>query len=763
MAKRSRNEISQNNHSTLIIQGQPKGCPFLMNVSECIFERMSQILYLHQYFKTPSEAGASRSYFLAKAMVEAGHQVTIITQGDFNKEEVFDGIKVIYLENQYSNKMGVLKRIRAYFQFYFSAKNTAKQLDFDFIYATSTPLLVGWLGRKLAIKRKIQYFFEVRDLWPDFPIQAGVLPFPFSWMLRKMERVIYRDAQKIVTCSKGIYETVCQRTIPGKVLVASNFSPFPKVEIEKDTENFIYFGSLGRYNGIELWRPFLERWKEVGSGAQWYVVGEGAQESLVEQLALEFPFLHLMKPIPRNELLSFIREKNIRYSWVTFSSLPVLQTNSPNKLFDSWQWGLIPIINQHGWMNDWAGENAAVFYHHTNPDQTIQQLLKINISESELQKFQNGTKKASAYFDSNKSISEVIDAIPLKSNHHRKKWAIISPVHPPYDQRLSQRIPEWISSQYLVYYLGKGRGLPSFSSPWIRMLLFYPWIILWILCHRIQVILLADPEMLPLGILLNKCGFDVVWDVHEDFDEQFQLKGKKSPKLTQEILRLEQILLKLKAKLWVTEKYYSLMPRYRNFSPQFLPNFPSSYPFKLISQKFEIESDQPKFIYVGVINEFRGMHELFGAWERVMEVYPKAELILVGRSTMVIPNSIRHFEGNWLEIVPFISGAWAGISLIKKVNEQTHYPFLSFPTKIGEYTRLGLPVVCNRTPIHEEFLKDTGVFVDEISVNQLSERIISFIRQENERLILKKNALKKRSDFQNNSESFSKISELYQI
>jgi glycosyltransferase involved in cell wall biosynthesis len=724
---------------------------------------MSKILYLHQYFKTPSEAGASRSYFLAKAMVEAGHQVTIITQGDFKKVEIIDGIKVIYLENQYSNKMGVLKRIRAYFQFYFSAKNTAKQLEFDFIYATSTPLLVGWLGRKLAIKRKVQYFFEVRDLWPDFPIQAGVLPFPFSWMLRRMERLIYRDAQKIVTCSKGIYETVCQRTIPGKVIVASNFSPFPKVEIEPNGQNLIYFGSLGRYNGIELWRPFLERLKEMNTGAQWFVVGEGAQESLVKELSKEFPFIHLVKPMPRNELLSFIREKNIRYSWVTFSKLPVLQTNSPNKLFDSWQFGLIPIINQIGWMKEWADEYGAVFYDHTNTDQTIQQLLKINYFEPELQKFQSGTSKASAYFHSSKSISEVIDVIPNQSQFHRQKWAVISTVHPPYDQRLSQRIPELISSQYLVYYLGKGRGLPHLSSPIARVFFFYPYILFWIFWHRIKGVHLADPELLPLGIILKKLGFEVIWDVHEDFEEQFFLKKGSNAIYLKWIARWEKKLLNRGARLMVTEKYYAELGRYKDFVPTIIPNFPSSYPFKQISHLFDEESLYPKFIYVGIINEHRGMFELFQAWKNVKLVFPNAELILVGRSNLDIPAEITHLEGQWLEVATSISGAWAGISFIKKTNPITHYPLQSFPTKIGEYAALGLPVICNLTPIHSEFLENSGVFLQEISVEEMTSAFIDFIRDEQKRANLKQSALLKRSRIQNNSTNLSKSSELYQL
>ena len=38
-----------------------------------------KILYIHQYFKTPSEGGAIRSWHIATGMVRAGHEVILIT------------------------------------------------------------------------------------------------------------------------------------------------------------------------------------------------------------------------------------------------------------------------------------------------------------------------------------------------------------------------------------------------------------------------------------------------------------------------------------------------------------------------------------------------------------------------------------------------------------------------------------------------------------------------------------------------------------
>ena len=38
-----------------------------------------RLLYIHQYFVTPQESAATRSYWFARELVERGHEVTVIT------------------------------------------------------------------------------------------------------------------------------------------------------------------------------------------------------------------------------------------------------------------------------------------------------------------------------------------------------------------------------------------------------------------------------------------------------------------------------------------------------------------------------------------------------------------------------------------------------------------------------------------------------------------------------------------------------------
>lgn len=137
-----------------------------------------RIIYIHQYFVTPEEGGAVRSYHLAKGMVDAGMDVELITthpNSQYLQKEI-EGIKVHYLPIPYDNNFGFLRRLRAFYAFVHQAKRLIKKLALpDLLYITSTPLTTGLIG--LWAKRKLQlpFIFEVRDLWPEAPVQVGVI------------------------------------------------------------------------------------------------------------------------------------------------------------------------------------------------------------------------------------------------------------------------------------------------------------------------------------------------------------------------------------------------------------------------------------------------------------------------------------------------------------------------------------------------------------------------------------------------------------
>jgi hypothetical protein len=121
-----------------------------------------------------------------------------------------DGINIIYLKVDYNQQMSIGKRLTSFICFMLKSTNLAFKLkNVDLVIATSTPLTVGFPALMMRKIRKIKYIFEVRDLWPEVPIQMKGLNNPLLIKLVKwFEKKIYKNSIHIVSLSPGMVEGV---------------------------------------------------------------------------------------------------------------------------------------------------------------------------------------------------------------------------------------------------------------------------------------------------------------------------------------------------------------------------------------------------------------------------------------------------------------------------------------------------------------------------------------------------------------------------
>ena len=156
---------------------------FFVRILKSSNQAKMRIIYIHQYFKKITENGSHRSWYLANALSSAGFDVQIITAHNFpsKTEKINENFMVHYLNVPYDNGFSIFKRILAFLAFFWKSFFLARKLikenqknnkvEKNLIYATSTPLTVGITAFLLEKFYKIPYFFEVRDLWPSFPIK----------------------------------------------------------------------------------------------------------------------------------------------------------------------------------------------------------------------------------------------------------------------------------------------------------------------------------------------------------------------------------------------------------------------------------------------------------------------------------------------------------------------------------------------------------------------------------------------------------------
>ncbi len=392
------------------------------------------VLYIHQYFVTPDEPGGNRSYWIAKELVKRGHHVTMITSANKRHEPGrvdVDGIDVVYVKNPaYSNYMSALKKVWSFVAFIRNAiKAASKEKNVNIVFATSTPLTIGAVALWLKRRKKWRYVFEVRDLWPEFPIEIGAIKNKLAIkLLRKFEKRIYDKSEHVVALSPGMKEGVMKAGMPEeKISMIPNMSKpdmfyphEPNMEVAKQFGidltkfNVIHFGSMGRANGLQYIIEAAKNLKEKGDDSIRFVfMGSGATEPVIKQLAEDYGLENVQ--FLGNHIMDVVAEvvNCCDASITTFLNLPVLKTNSPNKLFDSLSAGKPIIVNSAGWTKDLVeSDDCGFFVDPNNPTDFAEKLIKYKEDKITLKRWgENARKLSLEVYDKDILASKVADVI----------------------------------------------------------------------------------------------------------------------------------------------------------------------------------------------------------------------------------------------------------------------------------------------------------------------------------------------------------------
>src|SRR5215216_2090938 len=315
-----------------------------------------RILYLHQFFITRAGGGGTRSYEFARRFVEAGHGVRMVTSGDGTRTE--DGIEVVGVRGAYSDYMQATalsnaRRMLAFARFALGATLAALRGPRpDVIYATSPPLTMALPALVAAARWRAPLVFEVRDLWPEAPIQMGALRNTLAQRLaRAVERFVYARSTRVIALSPGI-----QAALPAEksVLVPNSadldlFDP----AVPRGPFQVAYFGAMGEANDLTAVIDAATLVPDV----TFVLMGDGKRRAELQRAAP--PNVHF-RTGSKTDVARLAAESSACLT--LFKDVPVLATNSPNKLFDTFAAGRPAIVNIDGWMRELVERNDAGVY-----------------------------------------------------------------------------------------------------------------------------------------------------------------------------------------------------------------------------------------------------------------------------------------------------------------------------------------------------------------------------------------------------------------
>ncbi|MGN6644955.1 MAG: glycosyltransferase family 4 protein [Cytophaga sp.] len=345
------------------------------------------ILIIHQHFCPPGGFGNNRSYEVAQHLATLGHTVTVLCgAGNFQQqpENFFtstniDGIQVDCIGIGYDHHMNYLRRVLSFITFFLSCCRHVSRYkkNTDVIYAVSTPISVGLIGLWFQRILKKPVFFEIGDLWPDVPVQMGILKNKlFISFLYKLESFIYQKSKHIVLLSEGMKEYLLKKNIPEeKFTVLCNgtntgqFAPAvdkailrKQYDLPTDTFIVLYAGTMGLANRLELFIDAAEKVGQTGNPQiRFYFIGNGNRlteiKSLVENKKLSN--VSFIESVPKAYVSDYFKLADAGI--VSFASFKILETNSANKYYDYLACGLPVVINYGGWQKQALEKNHCGF------------------------------------------------------------------------------------------------------------------------------------------------------------------------------------------------------------------------------------------------------------------------------------------------------------------------------------------------------------------------------------------------------------------
>jgi Glycosyltransferase len=347
-----------------------------------------RVVYFHQYFSTPRGASGTRSYEMARRLIERGHEVLMVCgsaaraqtglEGPFvgaRRRGMVDGIDVLEFELGYSNSDGFLKRTAAFLTFAARSVGVALRERYDLVFATTTPLTAGIPGIFARWLRRRRFVFEVRDLWPELPRAMGVIRNPVVLgAMSALEWASYRSAHALIGLSPGIVQGIVRRGVaPSAValvpngcdlnIFAADATPWRPDGVADRHLLAVFAGAHGMANGLDALLDAASVLRRRGDDdVRIVLVGDGKLKPHLQARARAegLDNVVFLDPIPKDRLAGLMAATDVGLQ--ILDNVPAFYYGtSPNKFFDYIAAGLPVLINYPGWLAELVVERRCGF------------------------------------------------------------------------------------------------------------------------------------------------------------------------------------------------------------------------------------------------------------------------------------------------------------------------------------------------------------------------------------------------------------------
>jgi colanic acid biosynthesis glycosyl transferase WcaI len=218
----------------------------------------------------------------------------------------------------------------------------------DVLIASSPPFFPHVGGAFVASRRNVPLVLEVRDLWPDYLVQMGVLGArsAVARALFALERRVLQRAQLVVAVTESFRERLIAKGVPReRTLVIPNGvemseydatpgAPAPDF-LPRDGAPIVgYLGTFGKGQGLADVVRAAKRIAEQRPDVHVLLVGDGPDKPAVMAAiaALGVRNVHVHPPIHRSLTKGFYSACAV--CLVPLAPIPIFQETIPSKIFE---------------------------------------------------------------------------------------------------------------------------------------------------------------------------------------------------------------------------------------------------------------------------------------------------------------------------------------------------------------------------------------------------------------------------------------------
>jgi glycosyltransferase involved in cell wall biosynthesis len=298
------------------------------------------ILIINHYATPPSQPGGTRHFSLAKALMARGHQVTLaassfdhltrthrLKPGERIRRETLEGVPFLWLATPAyaGNGAGRLLNMLVFARAVRRLEPEALGGRPDVVVGSSPHLFGAKAALRLARRAGVPFVLEIRDVWPQSLIDVMDVPpwHPLIWVMERVERELYREADHIITLLPAVAARVAERGGGSKTITwVSNGIDLALVPAvgpprERPAFVFMYAGSHGVTNALDVVldaaRLLQARDRERPGPvrrAQVVMVGTGPEKPRLEARARKEGLQNLtfLPPVPKREIYELLAQ-----------------------------------------------------------------------------------------------------------------------------------------------------------------------------------------------------------------------------------------------------------------------------------------------------------------------------------------------------------------------------------------------------------------------------------------------------------------------